>query len=560
MKDNPIRERLEDSLSNLTLTERQHQEMLEHIVQGGKSPMKKKLTVSFVLALALMLATVTGALAASGAFEKIMEVWQSSFEKMNTSSTLLEVLDTEEANQVAKELDWKDDLVLSTVPQEGDLDYDAAFAIARQAILDTFGTPEAELDAMGVYPTFYNTPFQDEPDDFYTNEWEFYITPRHDVDIDEDHEYEAPGEYRVWIASPSGKINNIVWYIDDFWPDYAMRTLNAGKYDYVYEKALHDNAFYRQPREQRDKFMKLFEEAGFDAKALDKDVTALLNETRWWQFTEEADNLLDQGTPAARAAVEAIERTYGFTREMMKTYCFRMLPSPLDSDTEDYCLIFDHNLIYREEQTPENRTGGVGWYELELHQYPHRLGYFLVRLNPETREAVETLHVPWTNTYGTANYNLLEDQIVESDLLLGRKQWTLEDMKEFERLRQKAIALDEAVAEGTIRKSEADKQFLSLVREAGGLDVKTEGKTRLTEKDARARTDQTLSFNYDGFSKEKFSEVKCEFFGESTNDPCFGSNYYQVDYIKNGKTIYQCVLNGYTGKVLYWIGPEDLAE
>ena len=559
MKDNPIREHLEDGLSNLTLTERQHQEMLNHIVQGGKSPMKKKLTVSFVLALALMLATVTGALAASGAFERMMEVWQNSFEKMNTTGTV-DVLDREEASQTAQELSWKNDLILSTVPQEGDLDYDVAFAIARQAILDTFGTPEAELDAMGVYPTFYNTPFQDEPDDSYTNEWEFYITPRHDVNIDEDHEYEAPGEYLVRVASPSGEINDIFWYIDAFWPDYALRTWNAGKHEYVYQKALNGNAFYQMPKDKQDEFLKLFEEAGFDAKALEKDMTALLNEFRWWQVTEGADNLLDQDTPAVRATVGAIERTYGFTREMMKTYCFRLLPSPFDSDTEDYCLIFDHNLIYREEQTPENRTGGVGWYELELHQYPHRLGYFLVRLNPETREAVETLHVPWTNTYGTANYNLLDDQIAESDLLLGRKQWTLEDLKEFEQLRQKAIALDKAVAEGTIRKSQADKQFLAMVRENGGLDVKTEGKTRLTEKDARARADQTLSFNYDGFSKEKFSEVKCEFFGESTDDPYFGSNYYQVDYIKNGKALYQCVVNGYTGKVLYWSGPEDLAE
>ena len=350
--------------------------------------------------------------------------------------------------------------------------YDEAYVIARQAILDTFGTPEDELDAMGVYPSFYNTPYMDESDDeeLYINEWEFYFTPRHDVDIDADHTYEAPGEYRVWIASPSGKINNIIWYLDDFWPDYALRALNAGKYDYVYKKALRGYAFYQQPREQQEMFRKLFAEAGYDAKALDKDVATLLNETQWFMLTEDADNLLDADTPAVRAVVEAVEKEYGFTLDRMKECCYRLLPSPLPSDTEDYCLIFDHNLIYREVQSAENPTGGVGRYELEIIRYLRRLGYFLVRLDPETHEAVEIIHAPWTNTYGTANYSGLDAQIPESDKLLGRKQWTLADLEEFEQLRQKVVALDENVANGTLPKEQGDELFLTLMREAGWTD------------------------------------------------------------------------------------------
>ena len=473
MKDTRIRKCLEDGLSTLSYTEQQHREMLNRIVYGGKRKMKKKISFSLVLAVVLVLVTVTGALAATGTFEKIMEVWQNSFEKMNTTSELFELVDEEEYAQLMEDKGKegiKTDYVVSTVPRTGDLDYDAAYAIARQAILDTFGTPEEELDAMGVYPYFFNTPYIDEPDekDWYTNEWEFYFTPRRDGDVEADHTYDAPGEYRVWLSSPSGEVTNIIWYLDGFWPDYALRTWNAGKQDYVYNKALRDNAFYQMPKEEQRKFLKLFEEAGYDMQPLDKDVTTLLNETRWFLLWENADNLLDTDTPAVRAVVEAMEVNYGLSRDMLKKYCFFMLPSPLPSDTEDYCLVFDHNLIYREEQSPDNPTGGVSRYELEAVQYLQRLGYFLVRLNPDTHEVVETIHAPWLNQYGTANYSRKEAQMAESDGLLGRKNWTVADLTEYEALLSQLTAIDTAVQQGEISSYEGERQFLALMLQYGG--------------------------------------------------------------------------------------------
>ncbi|MBR3739555.1 MAG: hypothetical protein IKN04_03740 [Clostridia bacterium] len=473
MKDTHIRKSLDDGLSALSYTEQQHREMLNRIVYGGKSKVKKKASFSIALAVVLALVTITGALAATGAFEKIMEVWQNSFEKMNTTNELLELVDEEEYAQLMEDKGKegiKEDYVVSTVPRTGDLDYDSAYAIARQAILDTFGTPEAELDAMGVYPYFFNTPYIDAPDeeDWYTNEWEFYFTPRRDADVEADHTYDAPGEYRVWLASPSGEVTNIIWYLDGFWPDYALRTWNAGKQDYVYNRALGDNAFYQMPREEQQKFLELFEEAGYDLKPLDKDLITLLNETRWFLLWENADNLLDTDTLAVRAVVEAMEANYGFSRDMLKKYCFLMLPSPLPSDTEDYCLVFDHNLIYREEQNPDNPTGGVGQYELEAVQYLQRLGYFLVRLNPESLEAVETIHAPWLNRYGTANYSKKDAQMAESDGLLGRKNWTTADLTEFEALLSQLAAIDAAVQQGEISSCEGERQFLALMLQYGG--------------------------------------------------------------------------------------------
>ena len=53
MKDTHIRKRLDDGLSALSYTEQQHREMLNRIVYGGKSKVKKKASFSLALAVAL---------------------------------------------------------------------------------------------------------------------------------------------------------------------------------------------------------------------------------------------------------------------------------------------------------------------------------------------------------------------------------------------------------------------------------------------------------------------------------------------------------------------------
>ena len=130
----------------------------------------KRISVSLVLAIVLMLITVT-ALAATGAFQKLWEVWQSSFQKMNTTGAVEIVEDFDHEAFEAEYGGVKEDLIISTIPRDEDLDYDRAYAIARQAIVDRFGTPENELDAMGVYPSFYESPYQDKP-----SEWIFYFS------------------------------------------------------------------------------------------------------------------------------------------------------------------------------------------------------------------------------------------------------------------------------------------------------------------------------------------------------------------------------------------------
>lgn len=450
MKDTRIQQHLEDGLSNLYFTEQQHQEMLSRILYGGKMKMKRKITVSVIFAIVLMLATVTGALAATGVLGRLWEVWQDSFQRMNTTGSF-DVVENFDQQVFEEEYSGiKEDLIVSTVPQVGDLDYEAAYVLARQAILDSFGTPETELDAMGVYPQFYNTPYVDE-----INEWEFYFTSRKDVNIDEDHTYDAPGEYMVRIASPSGEVTGCFWYIDDFWPEYALRTWNAGKHDFVYEKAVTDGAFHIMPQNQQDNFLALFTEAGYDAEPLQKELETLLNGSLWRAITwaDAEENLLNSDSPAVQAVLEVMEKKYGFSKAQMELYDFNLLPSPIDSKTEDYCLTYNYNLCY-----PRFQSGNMGEYELSINQYPERLGFWVIQLEPSTYAVISVEHV---------NKTMDEAGFLPSDKLLGRAHWSISDLHEYEALRQKVIQIDRESETGNLTENQARGRFDTLMREYG---------------------------------------------------------------------------------------------
>ena len=460
MKDTHIRQCLDEGLSCLSYTERQHQDMLNDIVHGGKHSMKKRIPFSILLSALLLFLSVTGALAASGALEELWEVWKASFDRMNTTGAL-NALDEEAYSQTVQEMAGKkEDLIVSTVPREGDLSYDEALAIARRAIEEAFATPAEELDAMGVYPEFFVEPFEGEE----PSRWYFYITPRTDVNIDEDHDYPAPGEYLVDVASPSGEVTMLVWHNDDFWPDYALRVWNGGNHAYVYDQALHvygfGNGFADQSAQDKEMFLKLFEEDGYDISPLRQDPETLFNGPLGYLMYEEADkDLTGAGTPGAENALRAIQESYGFSREQMKKYCFRLLRYPMDSDTEDYCAVFNWNMIYPELAAPQNPTGGVGRFQLSVYREARRLGFFLVRLDPETHAVKEVLHVNNTN---------LDANFTESDKLLGRKNWTVADLAEYDELYSRAQALDAAVAAGEMTEAQARDAYNAFIVDYGG--------------------------------------------------------------------------------------------
>ena len=533
MKDKRIEERIQHSLnaelSGLRTTSDQRDQFFENATGGYK--VKRKISAVAILVAALMLITVT-ALAATGAFQKLWEIWQSSFRKMNTTGAVEIVEDFDHEAFEEEYGGVKEDLIISTVPEDGDLDYDRAYAISRQAIIDRFGTPEDELDAMGVYPNFYESPYHDE-----SGEWELYFSSRRDVNIDDDHNYDAPGEYRVWIESPSGKVTNCIWYLDAFFPDYARRTWEAGKTDYVFTKA-ESNQFYEQPQEDQAYFIGLFENAGYDISVISKTDEQKLAGIELDIFFAEADkNLMHADSPEIQAAIGAMEQVSGMTLAQMDSACFILLRSPLASDTLDYCFGFNYNI----EETLYDQLGEYQW---QAHTYVSRLGSDMICLDPESLSLVKHVH---------ADRSPAAERADDPNTLLGRRNWTKDDLPEFEELLQRAADIDARVSKGELTANEARIQFFELMILYGG-DPDIYQLPKLDETTAKLVADQYLSIHYPEFSTSGFDQVTCRLMHQ---DSYFKAPYYVFDYFVGDNPAYEVIIHTDSGEILYSAGPED---
>ena len=449
MKEQELKRALNASITGCQPSEHWKRQVLARTKEGKR--MKKQLSLGLIVAIALLLITAT-ALAATGTFEKLWQVWQDSFQRMNTTGEV-DIMNEAEYEVFKQENDGvKDDWIVSTVPQSGDLDYDTAFAIARQAILDKFGTPEEELDAMGVYPNFFNTPYYEDDHEYYINEWDFYITPRRDVDIDEDHTYDPPGEYRVYIESPSGKVTLCNWYLDAFFPDYARRTWEAGKRDYVFSRAK-GKQFFEQSEEDQAYFLALFEEAGYDAAEIIKtDEEKLASQELTLAFAEAGENLLYAGTAETAAVIRAMETVYGLTAEQLDRYCFILLSSPMPSKTRDYCCCFNYNVS-------EKLFDLAGDYEARAFSYISRLGLYMVCLDPDTLQPVKTVR---------ADRSPAAEKADDETTLLGRRNWSKDDLPEFEALLSQLAAIDTAIQRNEMTKTEGENNYRAVMLRYGG--------------------------------------------------------------------------------------------
>lgn len=140
-------------------------------------------------------------------------VYAESTKKMNTVAHYrydADFLKAYEADVQTRGESVKEDMVICSLPAEGELNYDDALAYAYDLIRFAFGTPQDELDQMGVYPTFYRYPYMDE-----NPEWEFYITPRRDCNIGIDHIYPDSGEYRVTFDAVTKAPISCSWYLEE---------------------------------------------------------------------------------------------------------------------------------------------------------------------------------------------------------------------------------------------------------------------------------------------------------------------------------------------------------
>ncbi|MBO2517608.1 MAG: hypothetical protein CW338_10140 [Clostridiales bacterium] len=438
-----IRSILNDELANVYTSGLQRQILYEKAT-GGKV-MKKKIPLGLVLAIVLSL-TVCTALAATGAFDAIKAMWEDSFNRMNTTAQV-DIVDEPDIPAYMEQFEAeyggeKEDLVLSTVPGEDDLSLDEAVWIAKDAVMKKFGTPQEELDAMGIYPAFYMTPWQDS-----IPQWRVYISSRTDVNLDENHDYPAPGEYLVEIDSSSGEVSACFFYNDDFWPEYALRCWENGSRDYVYEQAQYP-AFMKQSTENRRYFINIFAEAGYDTAPLEKaqsDEARLRAMSIDICFAGINDDLLDSSDPFVQTAIREMESRYGITKADMVRCRFAAIRSPQPSKTVDICFSYNFN---------KEAAADTGLCETLGTGYGTRLGYFMICMDAQSGEAVSAVNIIW-DEYLLPEYN---------GGLLSRMFWTKDDLPEYYRMMEELRALDAAYVAGRDPENtllnEADKVML----------------------------------------------------------------------------------------------------
>jgi len=175
----------------------------------------KKTFITLVAAVLLM----GGAQAAEPAYlmtkDDMMAIYQQSFDRRNTTMEV-NLMTLDELPAWEKEYTWmtgrerKDDLLISSLPMEGDKSYEDALRLAKSVLIQRTGATEAELDAMGVYPQLMDYVYMENE-----SEWEFYFTPLQNANVLRDHDIPAEGEYRVVIGAQSGHVLSWHWYHND---------------------------------------------------------------------------------------------------------------------------------------------------------------------------------------------------------------------------------------------------------------------------------------------------------------------------------------------------------
>ncbi len=358
--------------------------------------MKKKLSIGAVLVIALLLATVTALAVGLNAYE----IWQESFNKMNTTG----------------------EVYMLTDPTENDMPVEEALAIARRAIQEKYGTPDAELDAMGVYPTFIGREWEwsdgSEPD-----EWRILYSAVTDQDIDlDDRNYGTAGEYRVYINAEEKVVTLCYWYTDNFWTQ-AQRIWDVGSHDVVY-KEYADSMFYSLTPAEQARFEQLFRENGYEVRDPAERYTVILKSKGLellFRMAEEYD--LDPEGPQIDAAWAALEERCGLNADLMRKYFFQASRLGLNTGTDD--IVICYNYYGSEYAQQENQSLSRAMRDFEVNA--KYLGFYLVSFRPGTTEVETLTHLPYS-VWDRA-------ESVTEGLLLQKNDWVPADL----------LALDEAV-------------------------------------------------------------------------------------------------------------------
>ncbi|MBQ8654170.1 MAG: PepSY domain-containing protein [Clostridia bacterium] len=411
-------------------------------------------------------------------------IWQSSFDRMGTYGAV---------NQSGE------------LPQKGMISYDTALETARQAIISRYGTPEEELDAMGVYP------------DYYTEEWHLYFSPARNGDVDYDGGYyAAPGAYRVYLDAWTGEITYCNWYMDEFW-NYAQRVWDRGDRDVVYGRA-QGVSFFSQSREKQAYFIKLMEDAGYDVAVIDRSPERiLLRKTLDIMFADPADVVQPEDDPLIRRAWDAVEAYTGLEADVLRSYAYCATYSEMDTGTRDVFIAYNYEqeFLWQEDR--------IGEWEGLLFSFARCLGNFMVQLDSETGEALNVVHV------------YPDEEAGSQEFLLRRRRWTADDFRAFDQAyKDYARQMKEAAAAGKSR-GELNALSYELMHPLRG-DV---GPYRALELAQEAAASEA------GMPAEKFRAV---FTGSSV----FYSrdDAYEIEFWSEEGPIWRVTINAMDGAVL----------
>lgn len=404
MKDEMIRRKIHRAVDVHGASLREDPFLAQRILAASdrkEAPRMKKLSTGAIIAIVLMLLSVT-ALAVGLTVEQI---WQQSFEKMNTR--------TNEIRNFGE-------------PTDGEISLEEAIAIARKAIQDAYGTSDEELDSMGLYPTFF--PRENDDGTWYPSEWKIWYSSARDINLDsEDYEYDLVGDYRVYINGETGEVTYCGWYTDDFWAR-AQIVWDQGNYDEVaWEYGRTE--YFQLPREQQDYWTQMLAEKGYEVIQEDERLHQVLRSAELALLFNPINTFAPEDDPLVQAAWQTLVEQRGLDEQLLKKYAYVASKPQWNTGYDDVVIHYSYELEWNWQQ-----TGLIDSTVNQFFSHANSCGLYMVSFTPGTTEVAAITHMARSEGPGM--------DIITEGPLLARTDWTMADLQAYD---DACAELDKAV-------------------------------------------------------------------------------------------------------------------
>ena len=356
-----------------------------------EGPHMKKLSTGMIIAIVLTLLSVT----AVAVGLSIEQIWQQAFDKMGTWGEVWNIGE----------------------PTEEDLTMEEAAAIGRNVLKEKFGVTDAELDAMGFYPSYFEAEVDDGT--YYPADWRFLWSSKTNTDIaKDDYDHGPNGEYRVYMDAITGEIETCIFYTTDFWR-YAQRIWDVGNYDEVYRNYKQTD-FFNQPDDVQEYWTKQLSEKGYAVRNEQESLhQALLSAQLELQFNP-VSTFADNDDPQVAAAWAALEKERGLDAELMRKYAYVATVPGWNTGYDDVCIHYSYELEWAMME-----AGFIDQYSDWLFGLSNRLGLYMVSFEKGTTNVAAITHVK------RSDYSLPHLIVTEGSVLV-RTDWTSADLLTFD--------------------------------------------------------------------------------------------------------------------------------